>query len=153
VTVRSASVGLAVAFLLLVAGCGFRPLHAPPPAGSTEPRRAGGFNPSGERVDARYILHVRLLTQRVESAIRRDGTATRALIDTRADYTLVDLRTGVPALSGVARSFGSHDLVENEYANIVADADFRARAVQELASEIQTRVAMFLQRDPATAAR
>jgi LPS-assembly lipoprotein len=161
--------GLAAA---LLGGCGFRPLYAPPEPGAGDPALArvqvvqiperlgqimtialrDGFNPAGPPVDPRYALYVTLATERIETAIRRDGTASRAGLNVYADYTLVDLEKGSVAMNGLARSLGAVDLVENEYANIVAEQDSRVRSVQELATEIQTRVALFLRRD-ATAAR
>jgi LPS-assembly lipoprotein len=125
------------------------------------PERAGqrltialrdAFNPSGVAVDPRYRLHVTLTTTRRDTAIRQDGTATRAEVAVTAGYRLVALENGRTALSGTARSSSSVDLVVNEYANVVAEEDARMRAVDEVAVELQTRCAMFMGR-PAEAAK
>jgi LPS-assembly lipoprotein len=157
---------LLVAAALLPAGCGFRPLYAPPETAATDPRLAtiqvaqiserlgqlltialrDSFNPSGARVEPQYVLYVTLTTTRRDTAIRRDATASRAEIDLSAAYQLVELRKGATVMTGVARSFDSIDLVDNEYANIVASSDARNRGLRDLAAEIQTRCAGYLQR-------
>ena len=153
------------AILLVLASCGFRPLYAPEEVATADPRLAtvyvaqvperlgqmltialrDGFNPGRARVDPRYSLHVTLVTQRRDTALRRDGTGTRAEIDVYANFQMLELESQKPVLSGRARSFGAIDLVEDEYANLVADMDTRQRAIQELALEIQTRVAGYLE--------
>jgi LPS-assembly lipoprotein len=162
---------LALAILVL-GGCGFRPLYAPAEATTTDPRLASiqvaqipdrigqrltialrdSFNPGGAAVAPRYRLLVSLTTTRRELGIRRDATASRAEIIVTATYRLVDLEDGTAATVGVARSSSSVDLVLNEYANLVAEEDARTRAVEDIALEIQTRCALFFER-PATAAR
>ena len=161
-----------LALALLLAGCGFHPLYSPPAMTTSDPRLAAiqvpqipertgqrltialrdAFNPNGATVDPRYRLHVTLASTRRDTAIRQDGTATRAEIAVTATYSLVGLEDGRTALSGTARSSSSVDLVENEYANVVAQDDARMRAIDELAVELQTRCAMFMGR-PATAAK
>lgn len=160
-----------LALALVVAGCGFRPLYAPTALTTTDPRLAAiqvpqiperigqrltialrdGFNPSGAKFDPLYRLHVRLTTSRRETAIRKDGTATRSEIGVAASYNLIDLNNGQVAFSGTAQSNSSVDLVQNEYANRVAEEDARTRAVEEIALELQTRCAMFLERPTAAA--
>jgi LPS-assembly lipoprotein len=157
--------------LALVAGCGFRPLYAPSALTTTDPRLAAiqvpqiperigqrltislrdGFNPSGATVDPLYRLQVTLTTTRRETALRTDGTATRAEISVAASYNLIDLKNGRSAMSGTAQSGSSVDLVVNEYSNVVAEDDARTRAVEEIAFELQTRCAMFLERPTAAA--
>jgi LPS-assembly lipoprotein len=156
--------------LILLAGCGFRPLYAPPEVGTTDPALAtiqvvqipdrlgqlltialrDGFNPSGERVDPQYTLHVGLSSIRRDTALRIDSTATRAQIDVRATYQLIDLRRNVVVLYGSARSNDSIDLVDNEYANVVADNDARRRALRDIAAQIQTRCGGYLRSQAAT---
>jgi LPS-assembly lipoprotein len=160
-----------LALAVILAGCGFRPLYAPTALTTTDPRLAAiqvpqiperigqrltialrdGFNPGGVKVDPRYRLHVTLTATRRETAIRKDGTATRSEIGVYANYSLLDLGDGQVAFSGAAQSNSSVDLVLNEYANLVAEEDARTRAVDEIALELQTRCAMFMERPTAAA--
>jgi LPS-assembly lipoprotein len=169
---RPAPLAVACAMVLLLAGCGFRPLYAPAEPATINPQLAtiqvaqvpdrigqvltialrDSFNPSGASVEPRYRLLTTLSTTRREVAIRRDGTASRAEVAVNAAYRLIDLGNGMVAMTGAARSASSVDLVVNEYANLVAEQDARIRAIQEIALQIQTRCAMFFER-PATAAK
>jgi LPS-assembly lipoprotein len=165
-------VGIALAaLLLLLAGCGFHPLYAPTAATTTDPRLAAiqvpqiperigqrltialrdAFNPSGAAVDPLYRLQVTLTTTRSETALRKDGTATRAEISVAASYRLFDIAAGRMATFGTAQSTSSVDLVVNEYANRVAEDDARTRAVEDLARELQARCAMYMDRRTASA--
>jgi LPS-assembly lipoprotein len=156
--------------LILLAGCGFRPLYAPPEMGTTDPALAtiqvvqipdrlgqlltialrDGFNPSGSRVDPKYTLYVGLSSLRRDTALRIDSTATRAEIEVRASYQLIDLRNNTIVLNGTTRSNDSIDLVDNEYANVVADSDARRRALRDIAAEIQARCSGYLQTQAAS---
>jgi LPS-assembly lipoprotein len=154
--------------VLLVAGCGFRPLYAPRGAADPSlaaiqvapiPERIGqrltlalrdAFSGGGASVDPRYTLHVSLATTRREVGLRRDASASRVEIDVAARYTLVDHAAREEVMSGVARSFGGVDRVENEYANIVGEEDAHLTALDELAAEIQARCAAYLRHQAAT---
>lgn len=159
-----------VVITVTLAGCGFRPLYASAEQGTTDPRLAAievaqipdrtgqrltialrdAFNPSGVAVDPRYRLFVSLATSRREVALRKDGTASRSEITVTANWRLTDLESQAVAFSGIARSGSSVDLVQNEYANVVAEEDARNRAIEDIARDIQARCAIFL--DGASAA-
>jgi LPS-assembly lipoprotein len=148
---------------LMLAGCGFEPLYGEhgrafdPVLASVYveriPEREGqllaialrdSFNPTGQRVEAKYRLSISLTTTRVENAIRLDATASRLQLQTSANWTLASTE-GV-LHGGVSRAITSFDIVDNEYANLVAEQDARARLVREISEEIRLRVRTFLMR-------
>ena len=156
---------LALALLLLLAlsGCGFKPLYSRGTEAADErlatnrvspiPDRLGQrlaidlrdtFNPLGRKVDATHALNVSLVTERREVAVRRDGTASRVELVVNANYTLADLSTQRSVLTGIARSRDTFDLVDNEYANVIAGESAQARTLRFITEEIRTRIALFL---------
>lgn len=155
---------LAVGLLAAVAGCGFRPLYwkdsgatsAELGAIKIEPiaDRTGQIlrnhlldklNPSGSPAAPRYILKVKLTEAKRELAIRVDEVATRANLTFRAAYTLAD--PGGRALnSGTAWSTASYNILRNDFATISSEKNARTRGMIVLSEEIQTRIAIFLNR-------
>jgi LPS-assembly lipoprotein len=159
---REAGAGFA---LLTLAACGFQPLHRPaaqtvdPGLAAVRvnpiPERLGqrlanelrdSFNPASLRVETTHSLHVSLTTSRREVAIRRDASVSRLEFEVAASWQLEDLATRQRVAGGVARSIDAFDLVENEYANVVASQDAQARTLRDIAHEIRTRVALYLSR-------
>jgi LPS-assembly lipoprotein len=153
--------------LPVLAGCGFRPLYAER-GGETDAALAGvsvapiadrigqlltmslrdGFNPTGIAAPARYNLQVRLITARRDIGIRKDATATRTQFDVTASYDLRRLSDGKLILSAASRATNGFDLVDNEYATIVAEQSSQQTAVRYISAEIQTRVALAVQQNP-----
>jgi LPS-assembly lipoprotein len=146
-----------------LSGCGFTPLYSRGTEAADErlatirvspiPDRLGQrlandlrdtFNPLGRKVDATHALYVSLVTERREVAVRRDGTASRVEVVVNANYTLADLSTQRSVLTGIARSRDTFDLVDNEYANVIAGESAQSRTLRFISEEIRTRIALFL---------
>lgn len=161
--------GIVLLLLLALSGCGFQPLYARADdpvldlnlaavAVNPIPERMGqklaialrdSFNPTGTRVEMRWTLGAVLTTQRREVGIRRDGTASRVQFDFYVRYTIVDLKGAALPYTATARSFTAVDIVENEYAMVVAEEDAQTRGARELSEEIRNRVALYLRRTAA----
>jgi LPS-assembly lipoprotein len=161
---------LATALLPALAGCGFHPLYAERGGGGGRsdpqlasvriepiPDRIGqllamslrdGFNPDGAEMPQRYNLIVRVTTSRRDVGIRKDATATRTQFDVSASYTLTRLTDKKVILAATSRTTNGFDIVQNEYATVVAEQSSRDTAVRQISSEIQTRVALAVQQYP-----
>ena len=145
-----------------LAGCGFEPLYGERAASFDPelaavrvepiPERVGqllaislrdGFNPTGQRVETKYTLLVTLASSRREIAIRRDATASRLQVELSAGWGLRD-PNGRTILNGSSRSVTSFDISDNEYANLVAEQDARARLVRDISEDIRLRVRAYL---------
>jgi LPS-assembly lipoprotein len=156
---RAALLSLVAASL---AGCGFEPLYGErasafdPTLASIHvepiPERDGqllaislrdSFNPRAQPIETKYRLRVVLNTTRREVAIRRDATASRLQLETSATWTLIPV-SGGNSVSGSARAITSFDITDNEYANLVAEKDGRARLVREIGEEIRIGVRKYL---------
>ncbi len=149
----------------LLSGCGFKPLHYRGGA-ETSPvvEKLGAIyiypmqdrtgqqmhnllrdrlNPGGQPTDAAYGLKVFLAETLLELNIRQDATATRTNLTVEANFTLYDLDSGEALYSGSSRSTNSYDILENQFATSVAEADARKRSLRVLSDAVKTRLAVY----------
>ena len=156
----------ALALVFALAGCGFHPLYGPRKTSRTAAAIAtiqidrikdrkgqvlrnfllDRLNPLGAPRRPRYVLKVTLTESRQELGIRKDETATRANLRTVA--TFQRLRPGVkkPLFKGHSESTNSFNIVDSDFATLVAEADARKRAARRLSDEIATRLALYFDR-------
>lgn len=156
---------LAPAFAL--AACGFQPLYgqrsnnesvaASLASVRVEPLsdRAGQqmhnflrdrLNPTGQPLSPNYRLELQLVETVTELGVRRDETASRANLRMSADFALLDYDGQSPLLAGRSSSTTSFDILTNPFATAVSEDDARARALRELADDIETRLALYFSR-------
>lgn len=167
----SFKLGACAAALLVLAGCGFRPLYGQRADGTSTvaqlesiaigpmPGRLGQLlrndlldrlNPRGRPERPRYRLDVELSRFREGLAIRKDEQITRANLRLTASYQLRDLSSGQPALRGRTQSTASFNLVRSDFANVIAEQDAERRGARQLSDQIMTRLAVFFSRRPAS---
>ena len=151
--------------LLLLAGCGLRPLYGGGEAGmvaqtlnsvSVAPigGRAGWLVRTaledrlraGEGGAARYRLEVELDDNITGFGIRSDDSVTRERRSLRARYRLVDASLGTVLLDATAGSDAGIDVVSSEYATVAAEQTALERLAKEIADQIVTRVALYAAR-------
>jgi LPS-assembly lipoprotein len=143
------------AALLTLGGCGFRPLYAGRDRGelnvdlaaikiATIPNRIGqlmaislrdGLNPTGTKVQQRYILNVQLSEYRVDVGYRSDGTTSRSQITMSASFSL---------LAGTSRAISAFDVEVDDYATTVAQHSAEERSLNQLSDDIQIRLAIYV---------
>jgi LPS-assembly lipoprotein len=158
---RSALLGLGA---LALGGCGFHPLYANHRESgfdadlasikvSTIPNRNGqelaislrdALNPTGARIATRYVLDVQLDSLRTDLGLRPDGTASRSQLTLTAKFRLREMPSDRVVLEGTTRTISGFDVLEDAYATVVAEQGASERSLQDLASEIQTRLAVFV---------
>ena len=157
---------LALTFAMLpLAACGFHPLYAESHRAADEPALAAikvmpiadrlgqqlqlslreQLNPRGLSVEPRYQLSVTLAVARVDLGIQRDATATRGQVNVVANIVLADAKTAKVLYRGAAHSLSAFNVVNDAFAAQVAQDDSDTRTVRDLADEIRTRIAVFLQ--------
>lgn len=152
-------------FILAAAGCGFRPLYDSAPGGDTAAalaqimvppiaERSGQllrielqnrFSRGGRVPEKRFTLRVTISESTGSVAVRRDATATRANLTINASYKLVRHSDNLVLLSGSARSVNSYNILESDFATLAAETDAKRRAARDLATEISSRLAIFLE--------
>ena len=153
----------------LLAGCGFQPLYgtregaAPVEALRAVqvdiiPNRSGQilrdelrtlFNPRGAEAPDLYALKVNLEARTSDVAISREDTPTRSELAVTADYALTSLDDRRVLTRGRVRSVNGFNVAASDYANIVAESDALRSNLREVARQIQTRLAIFFERQAA----
>jgi LPS-assembly lipoprotein len=144
-----------------LAACGFEPLYAP---GAPASRMAGRVEvPVLEGADG-FVMRERLTerlgtpetpTHRLEVvlaletagvALTTENVTTRFNVVGTADYALVPMAGGPPALSGQLRAVTGYSAPETDisvaYASLSSDRDARRRLARELADRIVERLAI-----------
>ena len=149
-----------LAFLVLLAGCGFQPLHGRPDAGNQTttalslvsvapiPDRLGQLlrieltnqlTPLGPPKSPAYVLAIDVNEVKQELGVRKDATATRANLIFTATFKLTDTETNESLFSGTVRSINSYNILDEDFAPLTAETDARRRGARDLATEIGAR--------------
>jgi LPS-assembly lipoprotein len=169
---RNAIIALAILTPML-AGCGFRPLYGQRDSAetgasaeqmaairivvtsqseTTDGEREGQllrnqlvtrFNPRGEPVKPAYVLTINLTGTMNGLGHRKDGTATMGEQAMSATYLLTNV-AGARSMSGASSSVVSANFLGPRYASISAERDAQSRAIGDLAEDITTQVAAYL---------
>lgn len=149
-----------------LSACGFRPLHGQYSEGDNPgssanlaavyikpiPDRSGQimrtamerrFSPTGQR-EARYILSVNLTESIAKLAVEQNAFATRANLTLTASYVLERAEDYYQFPAGKTIAVSSYNILASNYATLTAEQNARERAVETLANDLRTRIAILL---------
>jgi LPS-assembly lipoprotein len=150
--------------VLMLAACGFRPVYdgnggtvravhsvtiAPIPDRDGQVLRNAlidRLNPRGQPDSPRYRLDVHFSESLNRLAVARDDSLVRGQIAINATFSLVALADGSVALTGRSRALNSYNVVDRQLASVVTERDARERALAEVAEDIATKLALFIDR-------
>ncbi len=104
------------------------------------------LNPRGRPANPRYFLTVQFEQSTQRLAIEKDAFATRANLRLLANFSLHDLDSRETVLSGKSLMVSSYNILDSEFATLMAEKDAKARAAREIAHDIRTRLAAFFVR-------
>lgn len=169
---RIAGAALAIAATFALTACGFRPLYGTssisegaanafaavriqpiPPTNDSD--RIGylvsgaldeALHKPGLKAEARHVLKVSLADERRGLAIQDDASITRYNYRLSADWLLVAIGSDKAAASGHAQTTASYNVVDSEYATLIARKDAEERAAREIAEQIKLKIAIALSR-------
>jgi len=163
------------ALCMLVAACGFEPLYARRAGGSTydqlsavyiEPidNRTGQLlynalrdrmNPEGAPPRPAYRLLVKLDESRSELATRSDEFASRADVTVTAVYRVMRASDGAQLFASRSQVTSSFNILGSEamFANLTSEKEARARAINELAQVMTSRIGVALSPQAPAASR
>lgn len=98
------------------------------------------LNPGGRAKKPRYVLEARLTESIASLGVQKSAFATRANLTLSVNYRLSPLPIGNPVLTSNDSIIVSYNILESDFATLMAEKDARARAVRELAQVIRTRL-------------
>jgi len=161
---------LAFAILLVLGACGFAPMYGSN-AGSKNLLAAGGldtidialipdesgvylrnalidrFYQSGYPSSPRYRLTIGAVQQvRRDLDITLESEATRKQIKLTADLTLTDIKDGRIVLARTLTAITSYNVLGSQFTTRVSEADAKEAALNDLARQIETQIALYLKR-------
>ena len=102
------------------------------------------LNPTGTRVDTRYMLDVNLTSTRQDIGLNQDGTASRSEVTMTAKFVLMDARANKAVLQGTTHSVSSYDVLTDNYATVVASQSARERTLREVGDDILLRLQLYV---------
>tara|TARA_X000001316_G_C907099_1_gene23478 strand:+ start:192 stop:746 length:555 start_codon:yes stop_codon:yes gene_type:complete len=107
-----------------------------------------GLSPRGPRGEQIYRLDVTLSESISSLAVQKSADATRADLSLISSFTLQDQRTGRHLYSGNSRAISSFNILNSEFATLMAEKGARDRAVRQLGDDIRLKIAIFLKTNP-----
>ena len=90
-----------------------------------------------------YSLQVNVNESKSNLNIRKDGSATRAILSITAGFVLIHTASG-GRFNGSVWSKSSYNALDSDFATLSAENDARNRALRSIAEEIRLRVAAAL---------
>lgn len=156
---------LALLALLALAGCGFRPLYAPPGQNALTgdifvdiiPNRNGQLlrqalqariDGSDDRPDHQLVLSVAYGEGAQAVGIQHDNTSTRLVVSGNANWTLRRL-SGETLASGTQRALDGANLIEGQfYYNALNSEAIDRRVADNLADQIVLQLAAYFRAHP-----
>lgn len=173
---RILSLMAATALAAALGGCGYRPLYGDLGAATGAPARtqlsavkiAGiadrrgqllrnylldRMNPQGEPGQARYVLSVNTTEASRITDSRPDGTATRSDLVISARFNLRDANSDAIVFVDRTEGVATYNLLTNRFASVSSEDEARRRAMEFVADQITTQVALFLNRRHGQAAQ
>ncbi len=104
------------------------------------------LNPRGRPANPRYLLTVGIDQSTQRLAIEKDAFATRANLRLLAKFSLQEPDNPEIVLSGKILVVSSYNILDSEFATLMAEKDAKTRAAREIAHDIRTRLAAFFVR-------
>lgn len=101
------------------------------------------LNPSGQPTAPKYELVVRLSESIREVALESDETATRADLSIVANYSLRRFDNQQVLSRGRSRSVSSYNILEEQFASTISEADARSRTLRDIADDIRVRLSAY----------
>ena len=95
---------------------------------------------------AKYKLVTTLREGMQALAVRKSAFATRANLTVTATFHLVAEDNDTPVLSATEKTTVSYNILDSEFATLIAQQDAQKRAIKSLGKDIVVRLAVFFDR-------
>ena len=156
---------LLLSVILLLSGCGFRPIYGSHGAESGSPVAQELNNVAIDNIPDRngqilrndlidrmygknrphkplYTLRMSIQSSEEDSGILSNATATRSLLNVYSNYSLVDTK-GKEILKGSAHSVAGFDKLDQIYGTVAARQDAYERTLHEISEQIVNRLSLY----------
>jgi len=100
------------------------------------------LNPNGRPVEPSYDLDVVLAETQRDLGVREDDTSTRGNLTIEAEFVLTDLAGDEIVYSDTARTITSYNILDDQFATLIAERDARDRAIRATAEQIRTLLSL-----------
>jgi hypothetical protein len=153
------------AAVVLLTGCGFKPMYAAPEAGSVTPLTEAmssirihpiadhdgvklrqflreGLQPAGPAPQYLYDLDVQMRSVTQELGVRKDATSSRANRIYTARFAL--LQNGRRIFADQTQAIVSYNIADDQYATVASTNDAGDRAIRQIGEQIKMRIGIFL---------
>ncbi|HYM32761.1 MAG TPA: LPS assembly lipoprotein LptE [Candidatus Cybelea sp.] len=166
----------ALACILLLGACGFRPLYGTSQYGAgtspelesinvgtvlsrASPRTAqllrndllDRLTPDGPPRNLRYTLSAAMVEAFQDVVVNQQSEVTRRELLLQVSYQLYDARNNQLVHQGTARAASSYDVLRADFGNVAAERDVRQRLARELAEQMRGELATWFARGVAPA--
>ena len=101
---------------------------------------------SAKQNRAKYKLVTTLRESMQTLAVRKSAFATRANLTVTATFHLIAENNNAPVLSATEKTTVSYNILDSEFATLVAQRDAQNRAIKSLGKDIIVRLAVFFDR-------
>lgn len=101
------------------------------------------LNPLREPRQPRFRLISEISESTASLAVKKSALATRAILSSTVDYTLIATNTGQLLTKGSNNITVGYNLYSADYATLAAEKDARQRAVKELAQDIRLQLGAY----------
>lgn len=101
------------------------------------------LNPRGRPAAPRYGLDIQLTESTEQIGFRKTELATRANLRLRATFSLYDLQSRRTLISTNRSVVSSYNILQADFATLVAEDNARTSAVREMADEIRAALAVY----------
>ncbi len=164
---------------LILSGCGFRPLYAPPQedhsgksvyafdllkqvAIDNIPDREGQYlrnqliqlmHPAGRGTETKFLLKVVIHESKQDLAVKRSAIATRANLQISGTFALYPVSSEGPTETGIVYTSSGYNIFQSEFQTLMAEKGARERALDDLAQQLRIRLAAVLTSSEANPAK
>ena len=105
------------------------------------------LNPTGANAEKKWNLKIVLTESTQKIALESTSFSTRANLIVTARVDLSSSISGSElSFSGQSKTISSYNIVDSDYADIVAERDAQSRAVVSLSNDIRRQLALWLRR-------
>ncbi|MAF96176.1 MAG: hypothetical protein CMM60_10530 [Rhodospirillaceae bacterium] len=106
------------------------------------------LNPGGRPKKPRYVLTAKVSESIGSLGVRKSAFATRANLTLGVQFELSHISGGETILTGNEAIIVSYNILDSDFATLMAEKDARARAVRELAQAIRVHLGAYFTRPP-----